>query len=317
MKTPIRLTLIAAALALVSPLSASDVLTVSVSSAAAKNYRRVKQADGSYQPENYVIANGGQFPGTTRDESFDRITYPQVAGIVAQHLAAQNYFLAPKVRDATLLIAIYWGETIPFNDTNYDRAVNNAAVAINNYQASRPSQPSLAARINGNSALKSGADAGGDVGAVEFSMAQVEMENRQRDMSNLDNAKLLGYVDAINERREIPPWADVAGLVREMESDVEESRYYVVVAAYDFTAMKERNRKELRWVTRISVGSQGNAFNERIAQMVASAADSFGQRGGLRRRHFGDAKVILGETKFHGEATAADLKKDGPPAETK
>jgi hypothetical protein len=303
----------AAVLTVGSRMAAADVLSVAVSSATDKSYYRVKQEDGSFRPEYYVIANGGKFPGTVRDATFDRISYPQVAGLVGQQLARQNYFLAPKARDASLLIVIYWGQTVPFNDTNYRIAVDNAALTLTSYMANKPPPTSMAERVRTGEILRRDSGDGGGNSELEFAMAQVEMENRHRDLANQENARLLGYIDAINERREIPPWADIAGLAREMEDEVEDARYYVVVAAYDFNLIREKKKKVLRWVTRISVGARGNEFDKRVAQMVASAADAFGQGGGLRRRQFGDARVILGETQYLGVAPASAVQPAGQP----
>lgn len=298
-------------MATIPELAASDALTVSASSAAAADYVRTKSSDGSFKPEYYVIANGGKFPGTTRDDSFEKISYPQVAGIVAQQLASQQYYLAPKSDDASLLILVFWGQTIPFNDVRYRMAVDQAASTIAyRMGAANPGagyNSRLQARLGGAGGGGGNGDAGssaGGAGTLEFALALIEMENRERDVANLFNAKVLGFVDAINEARTLPPWADVGGNARELESCVEDGSYYVIVAAYDFVAMREKQRKSLRWVTRISIGSRGNAFNERVAQMVASAATHFGQGGGLRRHHYGDAKVILGDIRYLGEVPA-------------
>ena len=47
-------------------------LTVSVAGEVARDYERKRLPDGSFKPEQYVIANGGMFPSTTRDSSFDK-----------------------------------------------------------------------------------------------------------------------------------------------------------------------------------------------------------------------------------------------------
>jgi hypothetical protein len=325
MKIPRHSLCVAVVMAATAPLFAADALTVSVSSATDKSYYRVKQEDGSFAPEFFVIANGGKFPGTTRDATFERISYPQVAGLVGQQLARQNYFLAPKANDASLLVVIYWGETIPFGGLNPQDPVQAASGALTDYMRAVNWGPhkSMADRINSTAGRpqshgdKTGQEAGADAGLLDYALALAQSADHYRDKASEENARLLGYVDALNERRELPAWADVAGLAQELRADIEEARYYVVVAAYDFKVMREKQRKVLRWVTRISIGSRGNEFDKCVAQMLASAGDAFGQGGGLRRRHFGDGKVILGETKYLGEATAEDMKPAEKPPETK
>ncbi len=301
---------IALCLAAAATLSArTDSLTVSVRGHVDPGYRRVKLPNGSFKPERYVIANGGKFPGTTRDASFAKVSYPEVAGIVARHLAAQRYFLAQKAKEADLLIAIYWGETSPFGDGTYNQAVDTlgralSSTALDQAMEGVVTQP-LAERMAGN-------EGGGitDASNLEYAIANVEMENRNRDLANLNNAKILGYTDAINDRREMMPWADVGGVESDLMADVEEERYYVVVVAYDFRALQQENKKAIRWLTRISIGSQGNGFDERLAQMVASAASAFGQQQGLHRRFYGDPRVELGELEYLGVATPPETKEE-------
>lgn len=283
-----------------------DSLVVSVVGQVSDAYHREKLGDGTYKPEQYVIADAGKYAGTTRDASFEKVKYPEVAGVVARHLASQKYFLAPKAKDATLLITIHWGTTVPFNDANYDIAVDRLGEAMKEMAAT----PSMSSRINaqtGEIAPGGGGVTGGNStisSAIEFGMARVEMENRMRDDANEYNASILGYRDAINARREMISWADVGGIENEMVSDVEEERYYVVVTAYDFKAMQANRKKVPLWATRISISARGNSFDERMGQMVAAAASSLGRKEGLRRRFYGDPSVSLGELQILGEANS-------------
>ncbi|HWA24447.1 MAG TPA: hypothetical protein VG734_02145 [Lacunisphaera sp.] len=283
-----------------------ETLTVTISTEAGKSYRRQRLPDGTFKPEFYVMANGGLFRGTTRDESFDYVTYEEVAGKLKEHLARQQYLLADKAADADLFLVVYWGQTVPYNDGTYRNSVDQVASAINDYKLNRiPSSG-----IGGGNLPMINADRGPPseqnpaptegLSQIESAMARVQMENLGRDSANLENAKLLGYLDAINERRHLPPWADVSGITQELTSDIEEPRYYIVIGAYDFRLMQEKRKQVLRWATRISIGSQGTSFDDRMAQMVAAAAASFGQPNGFRRRYFGDPRVDLGETKFIG-----------------
>jgi hypothetical protein len=170
---------------------------------------------------------------------------------------------------------------------------------------------SIASRMLGSGEIGQGGSTGMDTAQLEFGMALTEMANHDRDRANLGNAKILGYLDEINDRRTIPPWADVGDMARELQSDVEEERYYIVVRAYDFKALQRDGKQVVRWVTRISIGAQGHGFDERLAQMVAAAAGSFGQKQGLKRRYYGDPRVDLGEVEYLGVASPAK------PAEAK
>ena len=276
--------------------AATQSLSVSVRGQVAPDYRRQKLPDGSFKPERYVIADGGKFDETFRDASFDKVSYPQVAGIVARHLATQKYFLAPTTKEADLLIAIYWGATVPLNGAQYNLAVDTLSRAVSESMASGPGAPAPGGGTQPNNPDMSG--------SLEFAMAGMELENRYRDTMATTNARILGYIEAINDRWDMMPWADIGDLKRVYQDDIEQERYYVVVMAYDLRKLLAGDRKAVRWVTRISIDAQGTSFDERFAQMVASAAPTFGQALPLRRRFYADPSVTLGELKFLGEAAA-------------
>jgi hypothetical protein len=240
------------------------------------------------------------FPGTTRDSSMEKVGYPEVAGVLARYLARQQYYLAEKAKDADLLIAVYWGTTIPFHDANYDKAVDGLANALDGAAPAR----SLGERMNNPAPAQSLAPPD-NTGNMEFALARMEMENRQRDSRNKHNAEILGYIESINDRRDMLPWADVGDVERALVADVEEERYYIVVRAYDFKALQRDGKQVVRWTTRISIGTRGTGFDERMAQMVAAAAGAFGQEQGLRRRFYGDPRVELGDVEYLGVATPA------------
>lgn len=298
-----------------------QTLTVTISTEAAKSYRRQRLPDGTIKPEYYVLADGGRFKGTTRDESFEVVRFDEVAGKLAEHMAKQSYLPANKAADADLLLVVFWGQTIPFNDGTYRNSVDQIASAISAYQIDRTpavgygiwqSQMANDREIQTNLQRETRAPSPEGLSQMEGAMTRMEMENVHRDAANLENAKLLGYLDVINERRHLPPWGDVGDITKELTSDVEEPRYYIVVGAYDFRLMREKRKQVLRWATRISIGSHGNSFDERMAQMVAAAAASFGQPNDFRRRYFGDPRVDLGETKFIGVVGGEGTTPVGP-----
>jgi len=282
---------------------AEKSLVVAVSSQVAPDYLRTKNPKGGWKPERYVIANGDRLPGTVRDVSFDGVAYPEIAGVVARHLAAHQYYLAKQAKDADLLLAIYWGQTVPADSINYGVAVDQLANVVRDAGP----QPSIAERML-NTGVKPDRDntrPTRNSNGIEFSLARIEMENRNRDLASTDNARILGYLDPINEARWRVVGGDVGDLKQDLMNDVEEGRYYVVVAAYDFKEVQQSGRKTPRWVTRISISSRGERFDERMAQMIASAATSFGQNTGFKRHYYGDPRIELGETEYLGMAAPA------------
>ncbi len=85
-----------------------------------------------------------------------------------------------------------------------------------------------------------------------------------------------------------------------MLNELEEDRYFVVLMAYDFQAMKHKQSK-LLWETHISIREHSNAFDARLLGMVAGAAGFFGRdSGGLKHRDVPEGQVLLGAMKSLG-----------------
>ena len=140
-------------------------------------------------------------------------------------------------------------------------------------------------------------------GEVEQSFAKSQSDDRVRDELNRKNAQVLGYLDDLADSNDIRRFAGGGDRYTDLITEVEESRYYIVVSAYDFPELLKSNKKKLLWQTRVSVRSPGNAFDESVAAMLKSASKYFGQNSGkLVRGQETKGKVELGDLKFLGEA---------------
>lgn len=97
------------------PLSADDPpIPTSIYSRVAPDYQREIQADGQLEREYYAIAYGGRIDGTIWDQAQEKDQFPEMAGIIAQELAKQNYYFAADRGEADLMIVISWGRTKQF-----------------------------------------------------------------------------------------------------------------------------------------------------------------------------------------------------------
>jgi hypothetical protein len=309
LKLPARwLLAVGLALAVALPAGAADPAPVktSVYSRVDPGYKRKQLKNGTFEREYYAISNGGLLAGTRRDEGLEKVDFPSIAGVVAEHLAKQDYFLARDSKSATLLLAIYWGRTIPFNDTNYSAQVNQAGTAVTRAQgAIRAEQAAMGASAATpeataqNVAILEAArmERALAMDALQSEMVAIGQENRARDQINAANASLLGYIDDLNGSDSIARFAG-SPTYQDLTSDIESSRYYVVVMAYDFKRLVERKERKLQWVTRISISVSGNQFQDRLDEMIARAGRYFGRNSrGLVREYegtveFGEAEVI-------------------------
>jgi hypothetical protein len=80
--------------------------------------------------------------------------------------------------------------------------------------------------------------------------------------------------------------------------EVEESRYYVVLIAYDFQLLQKHKQRKMLWQTRYSIPERRHDFSKELAAMTQSASRFFGQdSGGLVRKPLPATNVTLGELK--------------------
>lgn len=282
-----------------------DSLVTTVHSKASHGYHRATMPDGSFKREYYALTKGVYVPGIAPDRSIDAVRYPQIAKLVAQFLALQDYYPAPDAKSADLLLAITWGTTVPFNDSAYRAgtdsfysAANTLAVANQSPRLTAPGKQSLS--VEGIQSPESTVrDAAEDAFAGQlFQMVMFEDARRE---ANQRNARLLGYVDEINRRENPSKFAGAGDAYHDLIADLENERYYVIVAAYDFRSAARGEKPKLLWSTRVSVQAQGNRFNETLAAMLNRASQYFGRDSHrLVRQYEPNAKVTLGELQLVG-----------------
>jgi hypothetical protein len=95
-----------------SPAMDGAVGITAVSSRVSKDYVRTKLPDGSFQPEEYAFGDGGRYNGPFRDASIDKLSFLDIARVIAASLKAQNYVPAKDLNTEKLLIMLHWGTTI-------------------------------------------------------------------------------------------------------------------------------------------------------------------------------------------------------------
>jgi hypothetical protein len=302
--------LVVCALSLVHAAVASeDSLVTAVYSNVTNGYVRAKMPDGSFKREAYAISNGGYTPGIGRDESIDAVKFPTIAGLVAQHLARQNYFLAQDAKSADLLLVISWGKTIPFDNGSNRNGQNQALDAMNRVKMTTPSG-TQSRSVEG---IQSPAQAVNDAekSALEGSLFELQMFNSIRDQANEKNARLLGYMQEINSRNNMSRFAGGGTYFDDLIADIETDRYYVIVTAYDFRAATQEKKQKVLWTTRVSIQAQGNQFNERLMAMLDNASRHFGQDSGQLIRQYQRApRVDLKELKFLGLVPDSEIPRD-------
>lgn len=258
--------------------------SIAASATAGSDYIRAKDTSGKPVAESYVFAEGKFFSGNTRDGSLERMTFPAVTKILAASLARQNYFPAPNVESADLVIMVHWGTTETYEDPM--KELNQQALndAISNYNAS--------------------IQASGTADPSSLNMALSDRESAQNSqMTAINrNAVLLGYARSLNkERKQFPPSEAQVTMLQELA----EERYFVILFAYDNRTRLKDGKSHPMWITRLSVRSPGNNFTEALPALARVGAEIFGQqRDDLVRVNTSAARgsVKLGELEVIGTA---------------
>ncbi len=253
-----------------------------VASKVTKDYVRTKLPDGTFQVEPYAFGPGGNWGGEFRDASIDKLSFMDVARVIAAPLASQRYAPARDPKVTKLLIMVYWGTTAVPPPYEEDPLYHNYVQALDEYRILLDEgYPDEA-----NNVLSSG-------------LHQLDIENHRRDLIDFQNAMMIGY--------------DASGLVgtdygkyishnalgleqRDQASEIEDNRYFVVLMAYDFQLMWKQRKHKLLWETRFSINERHNQFDKALPAMAQFAAQYFGQPSkGLVKMRALDAHVDIGE----------------------
>jgi hypothetical protein len=258
---------------------------IAASATAGSDYVRVRDSKGAPQPESYVFAEGKFFGGNTHDTSLDRMTFADITRTMAINLAKQNYFPAPNVESAQLLIMVHWGTTEIYEDPM--KEINQQALndAISGYNES------IAAT--------------GKADPSALNMALGDRESAQASTWGAinRNAVLLGFARSLAKERK--QWAPSQDEIT-MSNELAEERYFVILMAYDNQVRLKEKKSRPLWITRLSVRSPGNNFTEALPALAKVGGDIFGQQHDdlVRvRTPMNRGSVKLGELEVLGTAT--------------
>lgn len=286
---------------------------VAVYSSVSAGYERPRGPDGKFKSQTYAFGEGGLQGGARVDATLDKIRFADITQIVAPALAAQAFVPCdtknPRATD--LLIVVYWGATAGTDGTS-----SSAEYQMAQSLAPLPSPPPPPPPPDGTGGTAmtsdpscSGRAGAGELRAVEQAAAISALDqsltlshaaNRQRERQNAENAAIIGYSP---EMKRVATYTAPALQQRRQDvvNEVEESRYFVVLLAYDFQSLWRHKQKKLLWETRFSVPERRRDFTKDLPAMVAAAQRYFGQNsGGLVRSNVREGKVEIGEIKSLG-----------------
>ena len=253
-----------------------------VASKVSDDYFRTKLPDGSFQPEYYSFGEGGTWGGQISDATIDKLHFMDVARVIAEPLAGQKYMPARDPNNTKLLIMVYWGTTAVPDPPQLSPLYQEYYQALEEYRLLMDEgQPDEA-----NAVLTAG-------------LHVLAIANRQRDLLNFRNAKMIGYdYDGLVETDHGKYLSHTAlgWRTNDEVSEIEGNRYFVVIMAYDFQLLWKQKKHKLLWETRFSINELHNQFDKALPAMAQYASRYFGQAThGLVRTRFPEGRVDIGE----------------------
>ncbi|HEY1792449.1 MAG TPA: hypothetical protein VGG34_05990 [Opitutaceae bacterium] len=281
-----------------------------VSSKASSDYKRGRLPDGSFQPEYYSFGKGGNWGGSISDSTIDKLTFLDVAHVIAEPLARQKYLPARDPKTTRLLIMVYWGTTeVPMSATEDP--------LYNNYQQSVAEYNSLLSQMTGapagvQAALNDEADS-----VLTAGLRQLSIANHRRDQIDFNNAAMLGYDDdgliGTEYGKNIEHTA-LGTTYKDEVAEIEDNRYFVVLMAYDFQILWKQRKHKLLWQTRFSIRERDHQFDRDLPAMAQYASQYFGQNThGLVRKQVPLGRVEIGTVKSLGVVSSEPAADKAPP----
>lgn len=257
---------------------------VAVRAKADADYFQWKFGSNPPHDETYLFAQGQFAPGIIRDSSLEKMPFLQIANTLAIGLAKQHYFPTRDLEQADLLIIVHWGATAVL-DSGYKQMAMSSMRVDDPDKIRRDFAVSLANgtaypeenATGGTPALSMGQVAEtayvGDLQAREANNIFQEVDGLAQGLNQASNAQLLGFAEALHRDLQTPFGTPEGDTLRSMLSD---ARYYLIVMAYDYQALRKYGQHKLRWSARLSMRSPGMNFREGIKDMSVVGADYFG-----------------------------------------
>jgi hypothetical protein len=227
-------------------------------------------------------------------------------GITAVYSKTSDDYVRQASPDGTVQ-----AETYAFGDGGYyggpisDNTIDNLGFTdiAHTLAASLATQNYLPARDPKNTGLLIMVYWGATSGPEDFagsrfgtgpSLTGYEFTGMQTVMTRERNAGILGYTSELGRASTsaLSLWYERDDINQELDS----SRYFVVLMAYDFQTMWREKKHKLVWEARFSVREQGNDFTRALPAMAEYASQYFGRDShGLLRTHVPDGRIDVGD----------------------
>lgn len=235
---------------------------VAVNALVEPSYIRPVDTSGHPLPQTYAFVQGRHFSGMMKYSVLERMKLNDLLPPLAEGLKQQNYLLAQDPNKADLLIVVHWGVVDVLGDMlplqqRYDEMNQRLGELMASMQAS----------------VEAGGSALADAGPLNQTFSEVRADAFARDVDMKQVAGLLGYTRTLAQMSTRP---FSSAEEDSLKADLQESRYLVVLAAYEREPSSNGKRRRM-WVTRLSLRAPGRNFVEAFPALVDAGRQVFGR----------------------------------------
>ena len=261
---------------------------VTLKAVATDEYLEARAQDGAAGILTYQFIEGRRFTGRAVNKGLANMTFQELALSLAENLFKQNFYPNPEPGKGDLLIVVHYGAT------DFEEDMMELLGSANEADLMGLNPGGVEVGSASSADVKAMLDVLDNIAATA---SLSEAINSGNSLSRSQKAHVLG----IDEERDLP---DFMSGDYEYEQMLRESRYFVVLMAFDYQLYMQEGESKLLWSTRYNVRAAGQSFQAAIEGMNEIGADYFGKNlDKLARKSLEDRSTVkLGDIEVVEEA---------------
>jgi hypothetical protein len=235
-------------------------------------YSERRAAHNPPRTETYVVMQGRRFEGHTRDRSFERQSFLDIAKTIATELVRDHYEPAPDLESADLVLLVHWGTTTP--RVSHDSLRGMVAYSVAK-EHSYETENVFEKQFEDYAKTQTFLDDTENYRNYDFEQAGRVTDSVKHDLTVASNAALLGYTEQLRKLGRMP---FTSSTEHTMRSDLQSERYFIIVKAYDLKSAPAPGTRAMPvWTLHLNMRSPGQNFQTALARMSRVAAEFAGR----------------------------------------
>jgi hypothetical protein len=256
---------------------------------ASEEYLKERARDPEKKIQSYEFLEGHHFKGSSYDKGVQEMTVEELVYDLAQHLIKQDFYPNPIVGEGDLLIVVHYG--VAEREENMMELLgiaNESDLLDMNVSGTDLTVGDTAS----NAAFLDVMD------TLVSTQSMTQALNSGGRMTRRQKAQILG-LDSISYK----PSHFTSNY--EYQQMMRESRYFVVLMAFDYQRFLKKDETVLLWSTRYNIRTPGQSFETAIKEMNVIGGDYFGKNFDklMRKRRDDDSRVEIGEIEVIGHVS--------------